>query len=81
MKDFSHLGRNYITTGYYIEVIFPINGVRFISVNDQLDLIDGITNQEGPYSSGICIPIINAFNEQVSIEIKKKVEATLDMKA
>ena len=25
--------------------------------------------------------IINAFNEQVSIEIKKKMEATLDMKA
>lgn len=81
VKDLSRLGRDYITTGYYIEVIFPVNGVRFVSVNDQFDTIDGITNREHPYSSKIRIPITNAFNEQVSIEIKKKVEATLDMKA
>lgn len=81
VKDLSRLGRDYITTGYYIEVIFPANGVRFVSVNDQFDTIDGITNQECPYSSKTRVPITNAFNEQVSIEIKKKVEATLDMKA
>lgn len=81
VKDLSRLGRDYIITGYYIEVIFPINRVRFVSVNDQLDTIDGITNQERPYSSRIRVPITNAFNEQVSIEIKKKMEATLDMKA
>ena len=81
VKDLSRLGRNYISTGYYIEVLFPSNGVRFVSVNDQFDTIDGITNQKNPYSSKIRMPITNAFNEQVSIEIKKKVEATLDMKA
>ena len=81
VKDLSRLGRDYITTGYYIEVIFPANGVRFVSINDQFDTIDGITNQEHPYSSRIRVPITNVFNEQVSIEIKKKVEATLDMKA
>jgi len=82
VNDLSRLGRDYITTGYYIiEVLFPANGVRFVSVNDQFDTIDGITNQEHPYSSRIRVPITNAFNEQVSIEIKKKVEATLDMKA
>lgn len=81
VKDLSRLGRDYIITGYYIEVIFPTNGARFVSVNDQFDTIDGITNQECPYNSRIRIPITNLFNEQVSIEIKKKVEATLDMKA
>lgn len=81
VKDLSRLGRDYIITGYYIEVIFPTNGVRFVSVNDQFDTIDGITNQERPYNSRIRVPITNALNEQVSIEIKKKVEATLDMKA
>ncbi len=81
VKDLSRLGRDYITTGYYIEVLFPAHGVRFVSVNDQFDTIDGITNQEHPYSSKIRVPITNAFNEQVSIEIKKKVEGTLDMKA
>lgn len=68
VKDLSRLGRNYISTGYYIEVLFPSNGVRFVSVNDQFDTIDGITNQKNPYSSKIRMPITNAFNEQVSIE-------------
>lgn len=81
VKDLSRLGRDYITTGYYIEVLLPVHGVRFVSVNDQFDTIDGIINQEHPYSSRIRVPITNAFNEQVSIEIKKKMEATLDMKA
>ena len=81
VKDLSRLGRDYISTGYYIESLFPTHGVRFVSVNDQFDTVDGIINQERPYSSRIRVPIINAFNEQVSIEIKKKVEATLDMKA
>ncbi|MEG0659495.1 MAG: recombinase family protein [Anaerorhabdus sp.] len=81
VKDLSRLGRDYITTGYYIEVIFPANGVRFVSVNDQFDTIDGITNSIHPCSSKVRIPITNAFNEQVSIEIKKKLEAILDMKA
>lgn len=81
VKGLSHLGRDYITTGYYIEVLFSANVVRFVFVNDQFDTIDGITNQEHPYSSRIRVPITNAFNEQVSIEITKKVAATLDMKA
>ncbi len=81
VKDLSRLGRNYISTGYYIEVLFPSNRVRFVSVNDQFDTIDGITNQKHPCSSRIRVPITNAFNEQISIEIKKKMEATLDMKA
>ena len=81
VKDFSRLGRDYITIGYYIEAIFPANGVRFVSVNNQLGAIDDITNQKHLYNSRIRVPIMNAFNKQTSIEIKKKMEATLDMKA
>ena len=81
LKSLSRLGRGYIINGYYIKVIFLANGVRLVSVNDQFDTIDGITNQEIPYNSIIRIPMKNAFNEQTSIEIKKKVEVTLDMKA
>lgn len=81
VKDLSRLGRNYISIWYYIEVLLPSNGVRFVSVNDQFDTIYGITNSIHLCNSRIRVPIINAFNEQVSIEIKKKMEATLDMKA
>lgn len=81
VKDLSRLGRDYITTGYYIEVFFPSEGVRFVSVNDHFDTINGITNQNRSSGSSIRVPIINAFNEQISIDIKKKVEEVLDMKA
>lgn len=81
VKDLSRLGKDYITTGYYIEVCFPSEGIRFVSVNDYFDTIDGITNQNHPLGSSIRVPIINTFNEKISIDIKKKVEEALDMKA
>ena len=37
VKDLSRLGRNYIETGDYLETVFPLHGVRFISVNDSYD--------------------------------------------
>ena len=34
VKDLSRLGRDYITVGYYLEIFFPSNNVRFVSIND-----------------------------------------------
>ena len=83
VKDLSRLGRDYITVGYYLEMFFPSKSVRFVSINDQFDTTDGITNRdESAYiQSSTRIPLINLFNEQVSIETKMKVEVVLDMKA
>ncbi len=81
VKDLSRLGRNYVSTGYYIEIFFPSKQVRFISVNDQIDTINGMKNQADSLHSVINIPILNLFNEQVSVDIQKKVESVLDMKA
>lgn len=81
VKDLLRFGRNYISTGYYIESFFPKYKVRFVSVNDQFDTSDGITNRICPYTSKIRIPLINVFNEQVIIENKKRQEEVLDMKA
>ena len=83
VKDLSRFGRDYITVGYHLEIFFPKQRVRFVSINDQFDTIDGITNQnkEVPIQSRVRIPFINLFNEQVSIETKIKVKESLDMKA
>lgn len=81
VKDLSRLGREFLSTSYYFEEHFSSKKVRFISVNDHFDTIDGINNQEAESSSRVRIPIINAFNEQVSLDIQKKTKAALDMKA
>lgn len=57
-----------------------MNCVRFVSINDNFDTVDGLTDQSNPHGYRIRIPIKNAFNEQVAAEIKQKVEATLQMK-
>ena len=37
VKDFSRLGRNSIEVGYFMERVFPVYGIRFISINDDFD--------------------------------------------
>ena len=39
VKDLSRLGRNYIEVGKYIERLFPLLGVRFIAINDNLTVL------------------------------------------
>ena len=38
-KDLFRLGRNYILTGQYTEIYFPIKGVRYIAVNVNVDTV------------------------------------------
>lgn len=51
-----------------------------MSVNDNFDTINGITDSSGK-GSRIRIPITNAFNEQVLLDIRKKTASALDIKA
>lgn len=83
VKDLSLLRRDYITVSYYLKIFFPINNIRFVSINDQFNTINGMTNRDKSayIQSSIRILLINLFNERISIEIKMKVEVTLDMKA
>jgi DNA invertase Pin-like site-specific DNA recombinase len=81
VKDLSRIGRDFLSTSYYIEEYFPSKKVRFVSVNDHFETIDGINNLEQEASSRVRIPITNAFNEQVSLDIQKKMRCALDIKA
>jgi len=37
VKDMSRFGRNYLQIGFYTEMMFPKNGVRFIAINNNVD--------------------------------------------
>ena len=65
-KDLSRLCRDYLTTGYYIEHYFPINNVRYIAINDQVDT-DKEDNDFAPFR--------NIMNEWYAKDISKKIRS------
>ena len=38
VKDMSRLGRNYLQVGFYTEVLFPQKDVRFLAINNSIDI-------------------------------------------
>ena len=69
VKDLSRFGRNYIEVGQYIDYIFPINNIRFIALNDNIDTADRDSNAME------MMPIINLFNEWHAASTSKKIKA------
>ena len=49
VKDMSRVGRNYLQTGYYTEVYFPQNNVRFIAIANNVDSNDQSTAEFAPF--------------------------------
>ena len=37
VKDSSRFGRNYLECGKYLEIVFPENDIRYISVTEGID--------------------------------------------
>ena len=66
VKDLSRLGREYVETGKYLEMVFPSMGVRFIAINDDVD-----SGNEKP-SDDILVPVKNIMNETYCRELSKK---------
>lgn len=71
-KDLSRLGRDYLTTGYYIEHYFPMNNVRYIAINDQVDTL----MNENDFA-----PFRNIMNEWYARDISKKIRSAYHTKA
>ena len=67
VKDLSRFGRNYLETGNYLESIFPIFGIRFISVTDNYDSLTSKATEDG-----LIVPLKNLINEAYAKDISKK---------
>lgn len=75
VKDLSRLGRNYIEVGQYIEKIFPLMDIRFISITDNLD------SYKNPQTmNNIIVPFKNLINDEYCRDISNKIRSSLDMK-
>ncbi|MCR4641387.1 MAG: recombinase family protein [Lachnospiraceae bacterium] len=72
VKDLSRLGRNYLQVGYFTEVVFPDNDIRFIAINNSVDSASGSENELTPF--------INIMNEWYAKDTSKKVKAILKSK-
>jgi len=70
-KDLSRLGRDYLKTGYYTEVYFPENDVRYIAINDGVDTL----NQNNDIA-----PFKNILNEMYAKDISKKIKSAYRVK-
>lgn len=77
VKDLSRFGRNSIETGYFIEKVFPLYHVRFISVSDNFD-----TDEHKGDTGGIEIAFKYLINECYSrdMSIKSKTAKLARMK-
>ncbi|MEG1362370.1 MAG: recombinase family protein [Lachnospiraceae bacterium] len=78
VKDLSRLGRDAIEVGFYVQHLFPQKGVRFLSVLDNFDTLDGITNLSSGAAAGLIIPLVNIFNQEYVGDIRRKTLASID---
>ena len=72
VKDLSRLGRNYLQTGLYTEVVFPEHGTRFIAINDNVDS-DAGDNEFAPFR--------NILNEWYARDCSRKVRSSYRARA
>lgn len=70
-KDLSRLGRDYLKTGEYIEIIFPDYDVRYIAINDNVDTAK---------SENELLAFKNIFNDWYARDCSKKIKAVFKAK-
>lgn len=78
VKDLSRLGRDAIEVGYYVQHLFPQKEIRFISILDTFDTVDGVTDVASGAAPGLRIPAINIFNQEYAADISRKTQASID---
>lgn len=69
VKDFTRFGRNSIEVGYFMERVFPLYGVRFISLNDNFDS-DTLHGDTGGINVAFQYLISEFYSRDLSVKYK-----------
>ena len=72
VKDMSRIGRDYLQTGFYTEVLFRERGVRFIAISNGVDSDDMSTSEFAPF--------MNIMNEWYLRDLSRKQRAAIRVK-
>ncbi|MDE6973155.1 MAG: recombinase family protein [Lachnospiraceae bacterium] len=73
VKDLSRFGRDYLEVGRFLEYIFPILQIRFVSVNDGYD-----SDDKFGISGGMGVALKNLIYGMYSADLSKKVRTARD---
>ena len=68
IKDLSRLGRNYIEAGNFIEQIFPLFRIRFISISEDIDSVKKPTSV-----NNVLVPFKNLMHDEYCRDISTKI--------
>ena len=71
-KDMSRIGRDYLQTGFYTEVMFRQHGVHFIVIANNVDSNDQTSNE--------FIPFLNIMNEWYLRDLSRKQKTAIRVK-
>ena len=72
VKDMSRVGRDYLQTGFYTEVIFKQQNVRFIAVSNGVDSADASSSEFAPF--------LNIMNEWYLRDCSRKIRASYKLR-
>ena len=72
VKDMSRVGRDYLQTGFYTEVLFKQQGVRFIAVSNGVDSDDDTSSEFAPF--------LNIMNEWYLRDCSRKQRASYKLR-
>ena len=70
-KDLSRLGRDYLMTGQFVEIIFPEHDIRYIAINDNVDTQRSVDDM---------MVFRNVFNDFFAHDTSKKIKAVFKAK-
>ena len=72
VKDMSRVGRDYLQTGFYTEVLFKQQNVRFIAVSNGVDSADASSSEFAPF--------LNIMNEWYLRDCSRKIRASYKLR-
>ena len=72
VKDLSRVGRDYLQTGFYTEVVFKRYGIHFVAIGNSIDSNDP--------SSGEFAPFVNIMSEWYLRDLSRKQRTAIRVK-